>query len=82
MEMKIVQARLPEGLILELENLVKIGHYSNKSEVLREALRDLILKKSVGILKSNSNSVKEIRKVRQKLSKEKFDLGKINRLAD
>ncbi len=80
--MKIVQARLPEGLILELENLVKIGHYSNKSEVLREALRDLILKKSVGILKSNSNSVKEIRKVRQKLSKEKFDLGKINRLAD
>ena len=82
MEMKVIQARLPEGLIVELENVVKSGHYANKSEVIREAIRDLILKKVVGSVKRRGDSVREVRKIRKRLSKEKFDLKEINKLAD
>lgn len=40
------------------------------------------VKRMVGILPNTGDSVKEIREIRKKLSKEKFDLNEINKLAD
>ena len=36
----------------------------------------------VGIISDTGDSVKEIRKIREKLSREKFNLEDINKLAD
>jgi len=42
--MKTVPAKLTERLILEADNLIKEGWYANKSELIRDAVRDLINK--------------------------------------
>lgn len=78
--MQVAQVRLPERLIEELDILVKKGFYSNKSEVIRDAVRKLILEKQIGSMPNTGDSVKEIRKIRKKLSKEKINLDEINRL--
>lgn len=38
----VMPVRLGKGLVIEVDNLVKKGEYSSRSEVLREALRLLI----------------------------------------
>lgn len=78
--MQVAQVRLPERLIEELNILVKKGFYSNKSDVIRDAVRKLILEKQIGSMPNTGDSVKEIRKIRKKLSKEKINLDEINRL--
>lgn len=78
--MQVAQVRLPERLIEELDILVKKGFYSNKSDVIRDAVRKLILEKQIGSMPNTGDSVKEIRKIRKKLSKEKINLDEINRL--
>ena len=40
----------------------------------------LVLDRMIGIIPNTSNSVKEIRKLRKKLSKQKLDLDEINKL--
>lgn len=80
MTMTIAQVRLPEGLIKEVDKLVDKGIYTNKSDVIRDAIRRLILEKQVGSVPHTGDSVKEIREIRKKLSKEKFDLNEINKL--
>lgn len=82
MTMTVAQVRLPEGLEKEIGVLVERGFYATKSDAIRDAVRRLVLDKMVGIVPKTGDSVKEIRKIRNNLSKEKFDLGKINRLAD
>lgn len=42
--MKTVPAKLTERLIMEAEELIKEGWYANKSELIRDALRELISK--------------------------------------
>ena len=42
--MKTVPAKLTERLVLEAEELIKEGWYANKSELIRDAVRDLINK--------------------------------------
>ena len=81
MTMSVTQVRLPEGLIKEVDRLVDKGMYTNKSDVIRDALRRLILEKQIGSIPNTGDSVKEIREIRKKLSKEKFDLDEINKLA-
>jgi Arc/MetJ-type ribon-helix-helix transcriptional regulator len=81
MTMSVTQVRLPEGLDKELDVLVKTGIYTNKSDVIRDALRRLILEKQIGSMPNTGDSVKEVREIRKKLSKEKFDLDEINKLA-
>ncbi len=81
MGMSVTQVRLPEGLEKELDVLVKRGFYSTKSDAVRDAVRRLILDKVAGIIPDTGDSVKEIRKIRKKLSKEKIDLDEINKLA-
>ena len=82
MVMDTIQVRLSHGLVEKIDDLVQTGVYSSRSDVLRDAVRRLVLDKLVGILPDTKDSVKEIRKIRTKLSKEKFDLDKINKLAE
>jgi len=76
MKMSVTQVRLPEGLITEIDKLVDKGFYTNKSDVIRDAIRKLVLEKQIGSIPGTGESVKEIRKIRKKLSKEKFNLSK------
>jgi len=76
MKMSVTQVRLPEGLITEIDKLVEKGFYTNKSDVIRDAIRKLVLEKQIGSIPGTGESVKEIRKIRKKLSKEKFNLSK------
>jgi len=41
-ELKPVQARIPESVERELDELVESGTYASRSEVIREALRKLL----------------------------------------
>jgi len=83
--MSVIQARLPQGLVNEIDKLVSKGIYSNRSDVVRDAVRRLTLNNLIGILPNKGNSVKEIRELRKKLSKEikNFsDIKKINKLIE
>jgi len=80
MAMSITQVRLPEGITKEMDKLVEKGLYTNKSDVVRDALRKLVLEKQIGSIPNTGDSVKEIREIRKKLSKEKFDLNELNKL--
>ena len=70
MTMTVAQVRLPEGLMDEIDSLVEKGLYINKSDVIRDAVRKLILEKQIGTIANTGDSVKEIREIRKKLSKE------------
>ena len=78
--MTVTQVRLPQGLVEEVDKLVNQGIYTNKSDVVRDALRRLILEQQAGSIKNIGNSVEEIRNIRRKLSKEKIDIDEINKL--
>jgi len=82
MVMDTIQVRLSHGIIEKVDELVEIGVYSSRSDVLRDAVRRLVLDKLVGIIQNKENSVKEVKALRKKLSKEKIDLEEINKLAD
>jgi len=43
-DMEMVPAKLTKRLILEAEELIKEGWYANKSELIRDAVRNLINK--------------------------------------
>ena len=80
--MDTVQIRLSHGLVDRIDDLVGTGIYANRSDAIRDAVRRLILDKQIGSIPNTGDSVKEIRAVKTKLSKEKFDLDEINKLAD
>lgn len=80
--MDTIQVRLSSGVIRGMDELVETGFYSSRSDVLRDAVRRLILGKLVGILQSKGDSAKEVKALRRKLSKGKIDLEDINKLAD
>ena len=53
------------------------GDYASKSDVFREGIRKLIHERvhaQVGTIPNTGNSVKEIRAIRKKLSKKKWDV--------
>ena len=82
MVMDTLQIRMNSGLIERIDNLVKYGIYANRSDSIRDAVRRLVLDKMIGIIPNTGNSVKEIKKIRNKLSKERFYLDEINKLAN
>jgi len=82
MTMQVAQVRLPKAIVKQIGQLVDQGLYTNKSDVLRDAVRRLVLDKQIGSIPNTGDSVKEIRAIRKKLSKEKFDLDEINKLAE
>lgn len=82
MTMTVAQVRLPEGLMDEVDKLIAKGFYTSKSDVIRDALRKLVLEKQVGSIPNTGDSVKEIREIRKRLSKDFAlkDLDEINAL--
>ncbi|MBS3115802.1 ribbon-helix-helix protein, CopG family [Candidatus Woesearchaeota archaeon] len=72
--MEVVQARLPETLVSEIDELVKKKMYHNRSDVIRDALRKLTtserIHRMIGTIPNTGDSVKEVREIRKKLSKE------------
>ena len=82
MVMDTVQVRLSHGLIEMIDNFVRTGIYANRSDVIRDSVRRLVLNQQVGTIPNTGDSVDEIRKIRAKLSKEDIDLEEINKLAD
>lgn len=85
MVMDTIQIRLGHGLVERVDDLVETKLYGSRSEVIRDAVRRLVLDKMVGIIPNTGDSVKEIRAIRNKLSKEikSFkDIEEINKLAE
>lgn len=85
MTMAVTQVRLPKGLIKEIDELVKEGLYASKSDVVRNAVRKLILEKQIGSIPNTGDSVKEVRAIRKELSKQikNFkDVEEINKLGE
>ena len=78
--MDTIQIRLSKGLVEQVDSLVDTGIYANRSDVIRDAVRKLVLTNIVGILQNNKDSVQEVKDIRKKLSKEKFNLKEINKL--
>ncbi len=69
--MKTIQVRLPKRLIQEIEVEVKNGNYENKSDYIRNKLRfEQTIGKLIGLLPNKGDSVKEVREIRKKLSRE------------
>jgi Arc/MetJ-type ribon-helix-helix transcriptional regulator len=42
--MRIISVQLPQGLINAMDQLVKKGVYPSRSEIIREAIRELLKK--------------------------------------
>lgn len=82
MVMDTLQIRLGHGLVERIDSLVESGLYSNRADAIRDAVRRLVLDKIIGVIPNTGDSVKEVKEMRKKLSKEKFNLDKINELAN
>jgi len=83
--MDTLQIRLSSKILNLVDLLVESGLYSSRSDVVRDAVRKLILDRMMGIMPNNKDSVKEVRGIRKKLSKQikTFnDIKKINKLLD
>ena len=80
MVMETMQIRINGQLVKELDKVVKSGFYANRADVIRDAVRRFIFESQIGTINSKANSVKEVRKIRESLSKEKINLQKINDL--
>jgi putative addiction module CopG family antidote len=51
-DMETVPAKLTKRIVIEMEELIKQGWYANKSELVRDAVRELIKKQKVAQLES------------------------------
>ncbi len=80
MVMDTLQVRLSHGLVERVDSLVETGVYANRSDVIRDAVRRFVWQNELGSISNKGDSVNLIRKVREKLSKEKIDLDEINNL--
>jgi Arc/MetJ-type ribon-helix-helix transcriptional regulator len=78
MVMDTLQIRMNNGLLKRVDSLVKTGVYSNRSDVIRDAVRRFVWEKEVGSISNKGNSVEKIREIRNKLSEESLDLNKMN----
>lgn len=50
--METVPAKLTKRIVLEMEELIKQGWYANKSELIRNAVRELVKKQKITQLES------------------------------
>ena len=80
MSMELMQVRLPEKMIFEVKRFVNKGLYASKSDLIRDAIRKLILEKQVGSINNTGDSVQEIKAIRKKLSNKDLDIEAINTL--
>jgi Arc/MetJ-type ribon-helix-helix transcriptional regulator len=80
MVMDTLQIRLNHGLVKLIDSLVNKGVYSNRSDVIRDAVRRFVWEKEVGTIPNKGDSVEQIKKIRAVLSKQPIDLDEINNL--
>ncbi len=80
MVMDTLQIRMNKALLKRVDGLVKSGIYSNRADVIRDAVRRFVWEKEVGSINFKGKSVEAVRRTREKLSKETADLEKINKL--
>lgn len=53
--MRVVTVKLPETYLEGIDELIKIGRYTSRSEVIREAIRDL-LRRELWLVPYGSNT--------------------------
>jgi len=83
MVMDTMQIRMNKELVKRIDRFVKTGIYSNRSDVIRDAVRRFVWEKEIGSIPNNGrNSVDLVRKAREVLSKEKIDIDEINKFGD
>ena len=80
MVMDTIQIRLGHKLVEMIDSMVKEETYASRSDVIRDAVRRFVLDRQIGSIPNTGDSVKEIRKIRKILSKQKFDFDEINNL--
>jgi Arc/MetJ-type ribon-helix-helix transcriptional regulator len=80
MNMELTQVRLPSKLVAELDRFVKQGYYASKSDLIRDAIRRLLLERQVGSIPNRGDAVQQVRALREKLSKEDLGIDAINKL--
>jgi putative addiction module CopG family antidote len=51
-DMETVPTKLTRRIVMEMEEMIKQGWYANKSELIRDAIRELIKKQKVTQLES------------------------------
>lgn len=82
MVMDTLQIRMNNELLKRIDLIVKTGMYSNRADVIRDAVRRFVWEKEVGTVPPLGNSVELVRKARKSLSKniKKEHLDEINYL--
>ena len=82
MVMDTLQIRINQGLLKRIDSLIKTGVYSNRADVIRDAVRRFVWEKEVGSISYKGYSVELVRKARNLLSKNisKEKLDEINNL--
>jgi len=80
MVMDTLQIRVNKGLLKRIDILVKSGIYSNRADVIRDAVRRFVWEKEVGSIYPKGKATEQVRKIRNKLSREKLNLDEINNL--
>jgi len=78
--MQTLQIRLCHGLVERIDDLVKSGIYSNRSDAIRDAVRRFVWDKELGSMTVDGSSVEVVREARKNLSKKGVDLDEINSL--
>lgn len=48
--LRIISVKIPNEYVEALDRLVKHGFYGNRSEAIREAIRDLLVRKGVEVV--------------------------------
>ena len=69
MVMDTLQIRLSHGLVEKIDKLVETGIYSNRSDVVRDAVRRLVLDQMTGIIPNDGDSVAQVKKAKKKYQK-------------
>ena len=77
MVMDTLQIRMNKGLVKRIDSLVKTGVYSNRSDIIRDAVRRFVWEKEAGSINNKGNAVEQIRNIRKQISDE-IDLEKEN----
>lgn len=83
MAMETMQIRMSEGLVKNIDKIVKTGIYSNRADFIRDAVRRFIWSNEIGSVSVKGDAektIKDIRKLREKLDEEEIDLKEINGL--
>lgn len=78
MVMDTLQIRINKELLRRIDDLIKSGIYSSRSDVIRDAVRRFVWEKQISSIPKIGNSVERVREIRKKLSKERIDLDELN----